>query len=166
MPRTGCEAGEDVKLDDWLEAAAVAAREITGGPLGASRTEWAGASTAALPGDLWGVYIPLLTEGYALQLGVLGTRDVCARLAGALLGDLDGGSVSSDEDVFDAVGEITNMVAGNVKVLLAEKANIRVGVPLAMRGRVFPLGGSQSLHGSLVVDGEQVWLVVTGTATR
>jgi CheY-specific phosphatase CheX len=112
------------------------------------------------------VYIPLLTEGFALQLGVLGTRDVCASLAGALLGDMDGDSVSSDEDVFDAVGEITNLIAGNVKVLLSDKANIRVGVPLAMRGRVFPLGGSQSIHGSLAVDQKDVWLVMTGTATR
>src|SRR6187549_2296963 len=122
----GSTGGEDVKLEDWLDAAAVSAREIAGGTLGASQTDWAGASSSALPGDLWGVYIPLLTEGFSLQLGVLGTRDVCAGLARALLGDLDGDSVSSDEDVFDAVGEITNMVAGNVKVLLADRANIRV----------------------------------------
>ena len=155
-----------MKLEEWLDAAAVSAREIAGGPLGASQLDWAGASSAALPGDLWGVYIPLLTEGFALQLGVLGTRDVCAGLARALLGDLDGDSVSSDEDVFDAVGEITNLIAGNVKVLLADRANIRVGVPLAMRGRVLPLGGSRSIHGSLAVDQKDVWLVMTGTATR
>jgi hypothetical protein len=155
-----------VTIDEWLDAAAVSAREIAGGTLGASQLVWDGPSKAALPGDLWGVYIPLLTDAFALQLGVLGTRDVCASLARALLGDMDGDSVSSDEDVFDAVGEVTNLIAGNVKMLLSDKVNIRVGVPLAMRGRVFPLGSSQSSHGSLAVDQQDVWLVMTGTAMR
>jgi hypothetical protein len=34
-----------------------------------------------------------------------------------------------------------------------------------MKGRVFMLGGSQSIHGVLRVDQRAVWLVVTGTNT-
>jgi CheY-specific phosphatase CheX len=68
--------------------------------------------------------------------------------------------------VFDAVGEITNLIAGQFKVLLADQINVRVGVPLAMKGRVFMLGGSRALHGMLNVDQRAVWLVVTGTKTN
>jgi hypothetical protein len=35
-----------------------------------------------------------------------------------------------------------------------------------MKGRVFMLGGSQSIHGVLNVDQRTVWLVVTGTKTN
>ena len=152
-------------LNEWLDAAAVSAQEIASGPLGASSLKWDGPLSGKLPTDLCGVYIPLLTEGTALQMGVLGTRDVCTALARSLLGEMEGEApVESDADVFDAVGEVTNLIAGNVKVLLADKGvAIKVGVPLAMRGRVFPLGGSQSIHGSLVVDDRAVWLVMQGS---
>jgi hypothetical protein len=153
----------DVKLAEWLESAAEAAREIASSALGASELAWSGAANEALPGNLCGIYIPLMMDGAALQLGVLATRDVCGALASALLG---GDDVQSDEDVFDAVGEITNLIAGHFKVLLADQINVRVGVPLAMKGRVFMLGGSRSIHGVLNVDQRAVWLVVTGTKTN
>jgi chemotaxis phosphatase CheX-like protein len=153
-----------VKLSELLDAAAVSAQEIANGPLGAAHSSWAGASSEKLPTNLCGVYIPLLSDEFALQLGLLATRDVCTTLARALIGDMDGAEpMDSDADVFDAVGEVTNMIAGQVKVLLSEKVNIKVGVPLALKGRVFNLGGSQSIHGALAVDANAVWLVMTGT---
>lgn len=151
-----------MKLAEWLDSAALAAREMASGALGASELAWSGPSDRPLPGDLCGIYIPLMMDGVALQLGVLATRDVCGALASALLG---GDDVQSDEDVFDAVGEVTNLIAGQFKVLLADQINVRVGIPLAMKGRVFMLGGSRSVHGMLSVDGRAVWLVVTGTKT-
>lgn len=152
-----------LKLAEWLESAAVAAREIASGALGASQLEWSGPSRAPLPDDLCGIYIPLMMEGVALQLGVLARRDVCGALASGLLG---GDDVQADDDVFDAVGEITNLIAGQFKVLLSDQINVRVGVPLAMKGRVILLGGSQSTHGTLSIDQLAVWLVVTGTRTH
>jgi chemotaxis phosphatase CheX-like protein len=154
----------NVNLSELLDAAAVSAQEIALGPLGAAHSSWGGASSEKLPTDLCGVYIPLLSDEFALQLGLLATRDVFTTLARALLGDIDGEEpMSSDADVFDAVGEVTNMIAGQVKVLLSERVNITVGVPLALKGRVFNLGGSQSIHGALAVDADAVWLVMTGT---
>lgn len=152
-----------MNLAEWLERAAVAARKIATEALGASASSWSGSSVEPLPDDLYGIYIPLMMDGVALQLGVLAKRDVCGALASALLG---GDPVDSDEDVFDAVGEITNLIAGDFKVLLAEHLNVRVGVPIAMKGRVFTLGSSQSIHGVLMLDGRAVWLVITGTKTR
>ena len=149
-------------LTEWLEAAADSAREIAAGPLGVATTTWH-AGAESLPDDLYGVYIPLLTERMALQLGILAARDVCTKLARSLMGLAEGDPLDSDEDVLDAVGEVTNMVAGGVKVRLAERCNINVGLPLALKGRVFLSNGSQSMHRLLRLDDSDVWLVVTGT---
>jgi hypothetical protein len=154
-----------VKLAELLDSAADAARGIASGPLGASDLQWSGPSSAPLPGMLCGIYIPLIMRDFALQFGLLATREGCAALARALLRDT-GAAVESDDDVFDAVGEVTNLVAGNIKVLLADRVELNIGVPLAMRGRAIPLGGSQSIHGVLKVDRNDVWLVMTGTAMR
>jgi hypothetical protein len=145
-----------------LDTAAASARQIATSALGATQVQWSGAARTPMPNELCGVYLPLLTEGFALQLGVLATRDVCATLARALLGSPDD-PLDNDEDVFDAVGEITNLIAGNLKVLLTDKVGVRLGVPLAMKGRVFLIGGSQSLYGTLNIDRSDVWLVMTGT---
>jgi hypothetical protein len=167
-PRRGAaERASTLNLSELLDAAAASAQEIASGPLGASHLSWAGASDQKLPPNLCGIYIPLLSDEFALQLGLLATRDVCTTLARALLGDVDGAEpMESDADVFDAVGEVTNMIAGQVKVLLADRLPLKVGVPLALKGRVFPLGGSQSIHGALAVDDNAVWLVMTGTRMR
>lgn len=151
-----------MKLAGWLETAAAAARAIASDALGASAVDWSGASHEALPDDVCGIYIPLLMDRLALQLGVLADRAVCGELASALLG---GDAVEADEDVFDAVGEIANLVAGELKARLPDQTNVRVGLPLAMKGVAIPLGGSHSLHGVMTLDGRAVWLVVTGTST-
>jgi hypothetical protein len=145
-----------VNLVDWLEAAASSARQIASEALGASELRWAKTS-GAMPSDLCGVFIPLITDEFALQLGVLGTRAVCSKLASSLLGE----PMEKDEDVFDAVGEVTNLIAGNIKATLAEKANVRLGLPLAVYGQVVSLGSTQSTHGVLTVDDSDVCLVMT-----
>jgi hypothetical protein len=151
-----------VNLTKWLDAAAESAREIAAGPLGFARTTW-GESARTLPDDLYGVYVPLLTETMALQLGILAGRDVCAKLARSLVGAEATEPLETDEDVLDAVGEVTNLVAGGVKVRLASECNINVGVPLALKGRVIPSHGSQSVHRLMQLDDSDVWLVMTGT---
>jgi chemotaxis phosphatase CheX-like protein len=154
-----------VKLSQWLDAAALSARQVASSSLGATNLHWSGATSGNLPDGLCGIYVPLLTDGLALQLGVLATREVCARLASALIG-ADEGEVDGDADVFDALGEVVNLIAGDFKFRLTDEVAIRVGVPLAMKGRVFSLGGSLSIHGRLHLDGSEVWLVMTGSKTR
>ena len=49
-------------------------------------------------------------------------------------------------------------------VLLRERRReLRLGVPLALRGRAFPLGGAASLEGVLEIEGGLLWLVLSGT---
>lgn len=151
----------------WLDAAAASARDIGASALGIPESKWAGATGDELPGDLRGIYIPLVTDKLALQLGLLASRQVFATLASRLLaGGEEGEPLESDADVFDAVGEVTNLIAGNVKALLADQVQIRVGVPLALAGRVFPIGASQTLHGNLELGDSSLWLVITGPRSR
>lgn len=153
-------------LTEWLSAAADSTREIAQGPLGIVTAVWREGSALPVPDDLYGVYIPLSSDGLALQFGLLAERRVCAKLASALIGLTADESLDSDEDVFDAVGEVTNLVAGGIKVRVAGRVNVSVGLPLALRGKVFPSTGSQSIHGVMCLDEADVWLVLTGTSTN
>jgi len=151
-----------MNLDDWMNFAADAAAEIATSALGVASTRWQRAPGAALPDDLCGVYIPLMTDGDSVQLGLLGRRDVCAQLAKSLLGMGPEETLDDDSTVFDAVGEVTNLVAGGVKVRAAAHVNVKLGLPLALSGTVLPLTGEAFEHGLLQMDENDVWLVVAG----
>jgi hypothetical protein len=155
-----------VNIGELLESVAGAAQEIAAGPLSMRATSWQGLSSSLLPEGLCGVYIPLIGEGLALQLGVLAERGVCRQLAKSLLGMGEGEALESDDDVFDAVGEIANLIAGGVKVRLAGQLNVNLGIPLALTGRVFSSAGSQTALGVLRMDQHATWLVLTGTSHR
>lgn len=151
-----------MNLNDWMGFAAEAAAEIATGALGMASAHWQKTPGAALPGDLCGVYIPLMTDGDSVQLGLLGRREVCAQLARSLLGMAPDEPLDDDSTVFDAVGEVTNMVAGGVKVRAAEQVNVKLGLPLALAATPFPLTGEAFEHGLLKMDDNDVWLVIAG----
>jgi hypothetical protein len=149
-------------LSDWMNLAAEAAAEIATSALGMANTHWQRAPAARLPDDLWGVYIPLMTDGDSVQLGVLGRRDVCAHRAQTRLGMSADEVLDDDGTVFDAVGEVTNLVAGGVKVRAAAHTDVKLGLPLALSGSPLPLRGETFEHGLLQMDDKDVWLVVAG----
>jgi hypothetical protein len=144
---------------------AAAAQTIAASALGVQQMAWQHLPQAEVPGNLCGVYIPLLTEQYALHLGLLGQHSACDRLAKALLGMGSEESIADDTELFDAVGEIVNMMAGEVKARVSESTKLSLGVPLALAGKVFPSAGSSSTQGVLRLDGEEMWLVLTGQQT-
>jgi hypothetical protein len=151
-----------MNLTDWMNLAADAATEIAAGALGMASVRWQHPPGAALPEDLCGVYIPLLADGFSVQLGLLGRHAVCTQLAKSLLGMGPDESLADDSEVFDAVGEVTNLVAGGVKMRAAPHTNVKLGLPLAMSGMVLP-SSSAFEHGLLRMDDNDVWLVVTGS---
>lgn len=151
-----------MNLTDWMNLAAAAAAEIATDALGMSSTRWQQAPGARLPDDLWGVYIPLMMDGDSVQIGLLGRRDVCAQLAKSLLGMSPEEVLDDDSTVFDAVGEVTNLVAGGVKVRAAAQINVKLGLPLALCGAPLPLSCEAFAHGLLQMDDNDVWLVVAG----
>jgi hypothetical protein len=154
-----------LELTGWMEAVAAAAQSIAAGALGVEDSEWQHLPDATLPSNLCGVYIPLLTEGYALQLGVLGSRETCSKIARALLGMGNDEPMDAESEVFDAVGEIVNMVAGELKVRVAEHAKLSLGIPLALSGKVFPSAGAVSTQGTLRLGEDELWLILTRQQT-
>ena len=115
-----------------------------------------------MPENLCGVYIPLMTDGFSVQLGVLGQPEVCTHLAKSLLGMGPEESLADENEVFDAVGEVMNLVAGSVKSRAADHTNVTLGLPLALTGTVFPLGGASFERGLMRMDDNDVWLVIAG----
>jgi hypothetical protein len=151
-----------MNLTDWMNLAADAAAEIATGALGMERTRWRLRPAVRLPDELWGVYIPLMTDGASVQLGLLGRREVCAQLAKSLLGMSRDEVLEDESTVFDAVGEVTNLVAGGVKVRAAAQVDVKLGLPLALCGSALPITGEAFEHGILQMDDNDVWLVVAG----
>lgn len=149
-------------LLEWMNAAAEAAEEIATGALGMQTTRWEHLPTSSVPPDLCGVYIPLVTEGCALQFGMLGRPEVCETLARSLLGMGPDEALGDELELFDAVGEVTNLVAGGIKAKLAGRADIRLGLPLALKGQAFPASGTGTAQGILQMNDSDVWLVVSG----
>jgi chemotaxis phosphatase CheX-like protein len=149
-------------LTAWLETAATSARTIATGPLGMAEVRWEPLLGADVPADLCGVYIPLLAKDYALQFGILGRHDVCMTLGKSLLGMGPDESLADDSEMFDAVGEVTNMVAGGIKAMLAGQADVNLGLPLALTGKVYPAVGSVRAQGIMRMNEHEVWLVMSG----
>ncbi len=152
-------------LTAWINNVSAAAQTIAASALGIQKMSWQHLPQAEVPGNLCGVYIPLLTEQYALHLGLLGQHASCYRLARALLGMGSEETISDDAELFDAVGEIVNMMAGEVKARVADTTKLSLGIPLALAGKVFPSAGASSTQGVLQLDGEDMWLVLTGQQT-
>lgn len=152
-------------LTRWLGVAVDAAREIAHAALGVAESGF-DESAGEPAGDLYGVYIPLVGEGVSLQLGMLADRRVCAALARALIGMAPGEQLESDADVLDAMGEVSNLIAGAMKMRVAAEMPLVVGLPLALCGRVFPAAGSQSRLGVLRFDEHELWLTLAGTTGR
>lgn len=149
-------------LTGWMNDVAGAAQTIAKAALGIQHMEWRHLPKAEVPGNLCGVYIPLLTDRYALHLGLLGQHESCRRLAQALLGMGADETIGDDAELFDAIGEIVNMMAGEVKARVSETTKLSLGMPLALSGKVFPSAGASSTQGVLQLDAEEMWLVLTG----
>jgi chemotaxis protein CheX len=86
-----------------------------------------------------------------------------SKIAGRLIGE---GTVFSDADVIDAVGEIVNIIAGNVKKNLEDMFRIIISLPTVVRGKahaiVIPEERTRLLCIPFTVfDTETIWLSLT-----
>jgi chemotaxis protein CheX len=67
-----------------------------------------------------------------------------------------------DQDVFDALGEISNMVAGNVKQHLSKGGmDIRLSTPSVATGSDYVICAKQSNSLNLLFDLDDEWLMVS-----
>ena len=78
-----------------------------------------------------------LTGGFSGMLGIHCPEEVGLAIAGAMLGmELE----QIDADVKDALGEITNMVAGGIKErFAAEQVPLQLAIPTAISGKTYTI---------------------------
>lgn len=163
-----------MELSDWLELVADAARELAETALGTAQVAFIRTPGAPPPERLQGVYLPMFSEGIALQLALLAEPDDCIKLARRFLGSATGeesiGEESAGEELeaqgLDVLGAFGNLIVGALESRLERHRELRLGVPLALRGRAFPLGGAASLEGVLEIEDGLLWVVLSGAPNR
>lgn len=106
-----------------------------------------------------------LTSMIGLGSGIRGVlaihcpKEVATDITGSFLGME---VTELDEDVKDAIGEIANMVAGNLKVAYASiDVNIELAIPTSIVGDSFSISGnadSQRVITPLVMNGKTFWI--------
>lgn len=124
-----------IPVQEWQQAMLEATRRTAAASLGYEHCEWMGAREQ-LPAETCGSYLPVISQENSIQLALVSDDAGCRRLAQALLGMSEGDELSSG-DVADAVGEICNIIAGGVKILLHDKdTELKLGLPLFIHGHV------------------------------
>jgi hypothetical protein len=115
----------------WHDAARTATAEVGRQALGA--VVGFGDATE-LPAAVEGAIVPIVSDLAPIQIGLFSSARGCEALARALLGSTSEEVVSRAE-IVDAVGEIVNMLTGNVKSRVARYATHAVlGLPTFVHG--------------------------------
>jgi CheY-specific phosphatase CheX len=123
-------------VDEWLNAAVTAAEELATVALGFDGAFLVGKKDVVSP-ELDFAMVALVSDTASVQLGIASSKDGCQSLARALLAMEPEEDDLPDEDVADAVGEVVNIVAGQVKSLMSDAdASIKIGLPLFVHGRI------------------------------
>jgi CheY-specific phosphatase CheX len=147
-------------VDEWLDAAVSSAAELATVALGFDGAAFVG-RREAMPADIKSAIIALVTDNVSVQLGIAATEEGCQRLARALLAMEPDEEDLPEEDVADAVGEVANIVAGQVKsVMGAGDATIKIGLPLFISGKIDHSDDVESALADILVGSVPVTLMV------
>lgn len=94
------------------------------------------AGPAAEAPELMGALIPIVSDLTPVQIGLFSDEAGCMAMARALLGNAPDDPMSR-ADMIDAISEIVNMLAGNVKARVARYAtHAALGLPTFIVGSV------------------------------
>ncbi len=133
----------------------------SGPPSWTTSCRWSTSARSSLPPDDEGVVLGRIaidgpTSGVvSVALPALAARDAAARMF-----DMEPAAVAP-EDVHDATGEITNMIGGNVKAMLAGEH--RLGLP-SVTDRPTGPGQDDTLASATLLWGEHALLVTLDRA--
>lgn len=121
-----------VTIHEWLAATVDSAAEFAAttlrGTLGHVE------SHDAIPAQVTGCFVALVGEDESIQIGIAASAEGCQSLAQALFASDE---PLDDADVSDALGEITNIVAGGVKKRVSQKrTQLAIGLPIVMDGHL------------------------------
>ena len=126
---------EPASLEEWMNAAVASAEELATVALGFDGSNVVGPRDT-LPKDLTSALIALVSDTSSVQLGVASTKEGCQQLARALLCMEPDEDDLPEDDVSDAVGEVINIVGGQVKRLIGgPDSTMKLGLPLIVHGR-------------------------------
>lgn len=141
----------------WLEAIRAATTDIGRQALGA--VVGFGAASE-LPAEIEGAIVPLVSDLEPVQVGVFASTRGCEELARGLLGAGPSEPLTRAE-IVDAVGEIVNMLAGNVKSRVARYAtHAALGLPAYIHGPI-ELQSRQAMElVQAIVGGTDLFVVV------
>jgi len=126
---------ESASLDDWMSAAISSAEELATVALGFDGATFIG-KRDRMPTDVKSALVALVGDTASVQLGVAATETGCQMLARALLCMDPEEADLPEDDVADAVGEVINIVAGQVKRIIGgPDSSMKMGLPLFVHGR-------------------------------
>ena len=104
------------------------------------------ASLGFEPANGIGAHVALVVEGIALQVGLITDQDGLVQLTSAMLGLTPGVDSLTPAEQKDALGELSNMLAGGVKARISKfDPGMRLGLPMVIRGTVRPTGSARCL---------------------
>ena len=114
--------------------------------------------------DLMGALIPISSDMAPVQIGLFASDAACMRLARALLGNGPNDPMSR-ADMIDAMSEIVNMFAGNVKARVAGYAtHAALGLPTFVHGPVEPSSSQVVERIWVQIDDVEAQIVIARSA--
>ncbi len=136
-----------VSTEAWLERVLSAAGEVSAMTFDAVANDIQ--RTEGLPSNKEGSLLSVQRGAESLHLGILSDAKGCQALTRALL-QMEEDEEVVDEDITDAVGEIINILAGVVQRSFdGEGAPVTLGLPVYIRGEIFPPAKAESLCANL-----------------
>jgi hypothetical protein len=114
--------------EEWAAAAAALTGELSEGMLGLGEHSVIG-PVERPERELCGAYLPLHTTQGALYLGILSDATGIRALANALLGEEPEAEIA-DAELIDAVGEVANIVGGQMKTRVDGGGPAQLGLPI------------------------------------
>lgn len=119
----------------WHEAIKSAVAEVGNYALNFDATSVGAPVDPKCADELVGAHIPLVGSKHCFDLAIVASRQGCEALARAIL-QMGPKDAVTEPEVADAVREISNMLGGTVKRRMSEYAELELGLPVFIEGRV------------------------------
>ena len=154
------EHSDNHDVQPWIDAMADAMKEVATTTLGYSGCTVIGPRKAE--GDLSGGYVALVGDKCSVQVAVASEPSVCRNIAARLF-EMPENEADSlpDGDVADAIGELVNIVGGQVKTRMAKlDSSLQLGLPFVIEGVIESTKRLKSEYVEADLGGVKVVLVV------
>jgi CheY-specific phosphatase CheX len=130
---------------EWMDAVVHSANEFAVSMLGVEGVRVV-EPLPKIPPSGGTALISLVSESLAVKIGVSLEDRACQDLARGLLGMSPEEGDLPDDEVADALSEVANIVAGQVKSFIAGRVSgVNIGLPIFIRGELCPAADTQSV---------------------